>query len=95
MTVARPSTCELGQRAARPVQRLFAGGAGDDQLGQHRVELAADDRAGLDTGVQAHAGAGRRVELGDGARRGQEAAAGVLAVDAELEASGRAASGPR
>ena len=76
---------ELGQRAARPVQRLVAGGAGDDQLGQHRVELAADDRAGLDAGVQAHARAGRRVELGDRARGGQEAAAGVLAVDAELE----------
>ena len=85
MTVARPSTCELGQRAAGAGQRLLAGGAGDDQLGQHRVELAADHRAGLDAGVQPHAGAGRRLELGDGAGRGQEAAAGVLAVDAELD----------
>jgi hypothetical protein len=36
---------ELGQRAPRPGQRLVAGGAVDDQLGQHRVELSADDRA--------------------------------------------------
>ena len=76
---------ELGQRAAGPLQRLLAGGAGDDQLGQHRVELAADHRTGLDAGVDAHAGAGRRLELGDRAGGGQEAAAGVLAVDAELE----------
>ena len=76
---------ELGQRAPRPLQRLLAGGAGDDQLGQHRVELPADHRTGLHAGVQPHAGAGRRLELGDGAGGGQEAAAGVLAVDAELD----------
>lgn len=36
-------------------------------------------------GVQADAGAGGRGEAGDGAGGGQEAAAGVFAVDAELE----------
>ena len=86
---------ELVQRAAGPLQRLLAGGAGDDQLGQHRVELAADHRAGLHAGVQPHTGAGRRLELGHRAGSGQEAAAGVLAVDPELDGSARAASGPR
>ena len=76
---------ELGQRAARTGQRLVARGAGDDQLGQHRVELSADHRAGLDARVQAHAGAGGDVVPGHRAGGGQEAAARVLAVDAELE----------
>ncbi len=54
---------ELVQRAPGPRQRLGAVGTVHDQLGQHRVELAADHRAGLDTGVHPHTGAGRRVEL--------------------------------
>ena len=76
---------EFVQRAPRAGQRLLAGGAGDDQLGQHRVELAADHRAGLHAGVQPHAGAGRDVVAGDGSGGGQEPAAGVLAIDAELD----------
>ncbi len=76
---------ELGERACRALQRLLAVLAGDDQLGEHRVELAADDVALDDTGVDAHAGAGRLAVDGDGAGGGHEAAAGVLAVDAELE----------
>ena len=46
---------ELGQRAAGPLQRLLPGGAGDDQLGQQRVEGADDLAALLDTGVEPHA----------------------------------------
>ena len=76
---------ELGQRAARASQCLLAVGPGDDQLGKHGVELAADHRAGFHTGVQSHAGTGRRCESVDRSGRGQEAAAGVFAVDPELE----------
>ena len=76
---------ELRQRTTRAGQGLVAGGAADDQLGQHRVELTADDRTALDTGVHADAGAGRGLELGDRAGSRQEAATGVLAVDPELE----------
>ncbi len=76
---------ELVQGAAGPGQRLGAGLAGDDQLGQQRVERAADDRVALDAGVDAHAGAGRLAVGRDRAGRGQEVAARVLAVDAELE----------
>ena len=49
----------LVERAAGALQRLLAGRAGDDQLGQQRVEVAADDAAGLDAGVDAHARARR------------------------------------
>ncbi len=76
---------ELVQRAPGPGQRLLAGGAVHDQLGQHRVELAADHRAGLHPGVQPHPGAAGRHELGHRTRGRQEAAAGVLAVDPELD----------
>ena len=76
---------ELGQGAGGALQGLLAGGAGDDQLGQQGVPGRADDAAGLHARVQADAGAGRRGERGDGAGGGQEAAARVLAVDAELE----------
>ena len=41
-----------------PLQGLGAGGAGDDQLGEHGVEVAADDVALLHAGVDADAGAG-------------------------------------
>src|SRR5690606_30559451 len=59
--------------------------AGDDQLGQHGVELAADHAALDHAGVDAHTGArGLAVDV-DRAGGGQEAATGVLAVDAELE----------
>ena len=76
---------QLVQRPARTLDGLGAVGADDDDLRQQGVELAADDPARLDAGVGAHAGAERRGEAGDRAGRGQEAAAGVLAVDAELD----------
>ena len=52
---------ELVERAARALERLLAGGAGDDQLGEQRVEVAADHVAGHDTGVEADARTGRRL----------------------------------
>ena len=76
---------ELVQGAPGTLDGLRPVGAGDDQLGQHRVELPADHRAGLHAGVQPDTGTGRRLEPVDRAGRGQEAAAGVLAVDAEFD----------
>ena len=57
-TVGMPVDDELVQGAAGPLERLLAGRAGDDQLGEHRVERAADDVALDDAGVDADAGAG-------------------------------------
>ena len=45
---------ELGQRPPGPRQRLLAIRADDDELGEHRVELAADDTAGAYPGIQPH-----------------------------------------
>src|SRR5581483_9345191 len=73
------------ERSPRALQRFGAVLAVDDQLGQQRVEGTADDRTSLDAGVDAHARACRLAVLGDRAGRGQEIAARVLAVDAELE----------
>ncbi|OMI33961.1 choline dehydrogenase [Streptomyces sparsogenes DSM 40356] len=76
---------ELRQRPRRALEGLGAGGAGDDELGQQGVPRRADHAAGLHAGVQAHPRAGGGCEGGDGAGGGEEVAAGVLAVDAELD----------
>ena len=76
---------DLVQRAPGPLQRLVTGRAGDDELGQQRVEVAADDVAGVDAGVDPYARAGGQPQRGDGAGGGQEVAARVLAVDPELD----------
>ena len=81
----QPVDLELGQGPGGALQRLLAGGAGDDELAEQRVPGGADHRAGLDAGVQPDAGPGGRLPGGDGAGRGQEAAAGVLGVDPELD----------
>ena len=77
---------EFGQGATRANDGLLAGGAGDDQLGHHRVEGAGHHRATFHAAVQAYAGAARGAEFADLARGGQKALAGILGVDAELEA---------
>ena len=77
---------EFVEGATGPLQGLLAGGARDDQLGEHRVERAGDLAAGLDPGVPAHAGAVRHLQALHRAGRGHEVAAGVLGVDAELDA---------
>jgi hypothetical protein len=76
---------ELVEGAARALQRLGAVAAGDDELAEQRVERAGDAVARGDAGVQADAGAAERLELVDASRLRQEAAARVLAVDAELD----------
>ncbi|CDZ89351.1 Choline dehydrogenase [Rhodococcus ruber] len=76
---------ELGQGAAGALERLLPGLARDDQLGEHRVELPADDVALHHAGVDAHTRARGLAVHADRAGGRQEAAAGVLAVDAELE----------
>ena len=91
-----PVDDELVQRAAGPLERLLAGAAGDDELGQHRVERAADDVALDDAGVHPHAGTrGRPRTASPCPGAGRKPAAGVLAVDPELERVARAARGRR
>ena len=46
---------ELGEGAARALEGLLAGAAGDDELGDHRVEGPGDGVALDDAGVPAHA----------------------------------------
>ena len=80
-----PVDDELVEGAPRPFDRLLAGSPRHDQLGQHRVERAADDVALDYAGVDADARTGRGEEPRHDARRGQEVASGVLAVDPELD----------
>ena len=61
------------------------GGAGDDELGDHRVEGARDVSPSTMPASQRTPGPLRHDHPGDGAGRGQEVAARVLAVDAELD----------
>ncbi len=56
---------EFGQCAAGAGEGFLAGGSGDDEFGEHRIELATDHRAGFDTGVDADTGAGGGGEGGD------------------------------
>ena len=81
----QPADLELGQGPGGALQCLLAGGAGDDELAEQRVPGGADHRARLHAGVEPDAGPGGRLPGGDGAGRGQEAAAGVLGVDPELD----------
>ena len=73
--------------SARSSARSAAGsvaGVGDD-LGQHRVVLAADDGAGRQAGVDPDTGARRLGQVEHRSPGGQEAAAGILRVDAGLD----------
>ena len=80
-----PVDLEFGQGAGGALQRLLAGGAGDDELGQQRVQGGADHRARLRRRSRPGRPARRAGAAGDGAGRGQETAAGVLAVDPEFD----------
>jgi hypothetical protein len=71
--------------AAGPLQGLRAAGSGDDELGEHGVEVSADDVTLLHAGVNADAGAGGVFQDAEGAGGGHEVPARVLAGDAELE----------
>jgi hypothetical protein len=74
------------ERVAHPRERGGAVGAVDDQLGDHRVVERRDRVAFFDAGVDAHACAlGRRRQMHESSRRRQEAAVGILGVDARLD----------
>ncbi len=75
----------LVQRPPAALDRLPPVGPGHDDLREHGVELPADHAAALQARVVADAGALRQFQPGDGAGGGQEVAARVLAVDAELD----------
>ncbi len=75
----------LGHGAAQPGERLVAGAAVGDDLGDHRVELRGDGVALADAGVDADAGAGGQLEQGDAARGRREVAVGVLGVEPRLD----------
>ena len=75
----------LAQGAAQARDRLLAGAAVGDHLGDHRVEVGRDHVAGGDAAVDAHAGAGREVEHLDAAGRGREAHRRILGVQARLD----------
>ena len=61
-TVGMPSTTNSASARRERSSAWCAGRAGDDELGQHRVERAADDVARDDAGVEADARARRRLE---------------------------------
>ena len=77
---------ELRERATRSLQCFLAIATGDDHLGEERVEVAADDIALAEARVDAHPRTRRRDPLGEYAGGREEAAARILAVDAELDA---------
>src|SRR5262245_50259266 len=81
----QPTDLELRKCPPCPLDRLAPIGAGDDQLGEERVEALADGGALLDTGIQPDAWAGWRAPDGDTPRRGQEVSAWVLTVDPEFD----------
>ena len=78
-----------GQQGAHPGDRRVTVLAVHDQLGQHRVVEARDDRAVLDAAVDADAGAGRHGVPGHGPRLGQEARGGILGVQPHLDGVAR------
>ena len=75
----------LRHRAAEAAQRLVAGAAVGDDLGDHRVEVRGDRVALGHAGVDADAGAGGQVQPRDQAWGGGEVAVGVLCVEASLD----------
>ena len=76
---------DLGEGPARTAECLLAIGAGDDELGEERVELPGHETAGAQPGVDPDAGPGRRSEGGHRAGGRQEAARRVFGVQPELE----------
>ena len=74
------------ESSTRAGKRFFAGSTRNNELGDHRVERAADHVARLDTGIYAHSGAARGFEQLHRSGRWHEVAAGILAIDSEFEA---------
>ena len=75
----------VGQRAIQRAQRRRPVVGVRDDLGQHRVVVAADHGAARQPGVDAHARAVRLGEVEHVAAGRQEAAGGILGVDAGLD----------
>ena len=76
----------LSQGSSGSGDGLFPAGAGDDDLGEHRVEQGGDDVALGDSGLDADPGAGRPAQAGDGTGGGGQTSGGILTGDAQLEA---------
>ena len=74
------------QGAAGAADGLVAAGAGDDDLGEHGVEHGGDDVSLDDAGLDAHARSGRPAQAGDGPGGRRQAASGIFAGDAQLDA---------
>ena len=85
MAVAMPSTSNSARARRERSIACCAVVTGDDELGQQRVEVATDLVALPEATVHADAGAARRLPDGQRPGGGKEVAAGVLAVDAELD----------
>ena len=79
-----PSTTNSSSARRGALERLGAVAAGDDELGDQRVERAGDGLR-LVAAVETDAGAARRSTTGQRAGRGHEVPAAVLAVDPELD----------
>ena len=75
--VSRPRIAVVGQRAVEPRERRRAVRAVGDHLGDHRVVVGADDAAGLDRGVDAHAARVAR-RAGPGRRTGRSCASSAF-----------------
>ena len=76
----------LSQGASGSGDGLLPAGAGDDDLGEHRVEQGGDDITLGNSGLDTDTGAGRPAQASDGAGGGSQATGGVLTGDAQLEA---------
>ena len=90
--VTSPRTTVSSSAAGEPVERLVARPAPGDDLGQHRVEPAADLGPELDPGIDPDPVAGRPAERARPARSRQEPGLGVLGVEADLDRRGPSAA---
>ena len=75
----------LAHGPAQPGQRLLAGAADRDDLGDHRVEVGRDRVALGDPGVDAYAGSRRQLEPDDAAGGRSEVAVRVLRIEPCLD----------
>jgi hypothetical protein len=76
---------ELVESPTRARESLGAVAAGDNQLGDERVERPRHRLAGVIAAVEPHTRSRRGVPAGERARRRHEVATRVLGVDAELD----------
>ena len=83
--VADSADLECVEGLAHAADRLRPARAGGDQLGDHRVVENGNVGAFIDAGIDADLLPVRRTVADQAAGRGQEAALGILGVDARLE----------